>query len=316
MESQEIVIFSGSSHPELASKIAGSIGLKLGKVILKRFKDGEIWVRYEENIRGKNVFIVQSTHAPAENLLELLILIDAAKRASAKNITAVVPYFGYARQDRKDQPRVSITSKLIADLLETAGANRVLTMDLHAAAIQGFFSIPVDHLYASLVFIKLLKEKKIDNLVIISPDVGSAKMARAYASRLGAGLAISDKRRTEHNIAEIIHIIGDVKDKNCVIIDDIIDTAGTLTSAAKAIINRGAKSVFAIGTHGVLSGPAIERIQNSPIKKLIISDTIPLSEEKKIPEIEVESVANIFGESIKRIYEQKSISSLFDLNVI
>ena len=312
MSLNKLVVVSGSSHPVLAESIAKSIGKKLGNVTRKKFSDGEIWVKYEDNIRGKNVFIVQSTHAPAENLLELLILIDAAKRASAKNITAVIPYFGYARQERKDKPRVSISCKLIADLLETAGANRVLTMDLHAPAIQGFFNLPVDHLYASLVYLDMLRKMHLEDLVIVAPDVGSAKMSRAYASRLNGDLAISDKRRDEHNKADIVHIIGDVKEKNCVIIDDIVDTAGTLTKAAAKIMDIGAKSVMAIATHGVLSGEAIDRIEKAPLKQLIISDTIPLPNDKKINKIRVESVASVFGEAIKSIHEEKSISSLFE----
>jgi len=315
MVSENLKIFGGSSHPSLAEKIAKSLELEPGKIILKRFKDGEIWVKYEENIRGKDVFIVQSTNSPAENILELLILIDAAKRASAKRITAVIPYFGYARQDRKDQPRVSITSKLIADLIVTAGANRVLTMDLHAGAIQGFFNIPVDHLYATLVFKNLLKKMKIENLALVAPDVGSAKLARVYANMLGGTLTICDKKRTEHNKAQVINIIGEVKDRNCVIVDDIVDTAGTMTSAANAIIDRGAKSVIAACTHGVLSGEAIERIEKSALDKLIISDTIHLPESKNIDKIQIESVAHVFGEAIKRIHKEKSVSSLFDINI-
>ncbi|RKY85612.1 ribose-phosphate diphosphokinase [candidate division KSB1 bacterium] len=304
-----IKIFSGNSNRELAKKIANYLGIALGDSSVLKFSDGEIWVKFNENIRGEDVFIVQSTNAPAENLLELLIMLDAAKRASPWRITAVIPYFGYARQDRKDQPRVSITAKLIANLIDKAGADRVLTMDLHSAQIQGFFDIPLDHLYASIKFTDYFINMHIDNLCIVSPDIGGVRMSRFYAKKLNASLAILDKRRPAPNKSEVTYIIGDIANKNIIMFDDIVDTAGTLTNAANTLKKNGAQKIIAACTHPVLSGNSMEKIENSPISELTVSDTIPLNTKSK--KIKVLSVANVFGEAIKRIHEGKSISSLF-----
>ncbi len=306
-----IKIFSGRSNPDLAEKIAHEIGEPLGEREIMNFSDGEIWAKYSDNIRGSDVFIIQCTFPPADNLMELLIMIDAAKRASASRVTAVIPYFGYARQDRKDQPRVAITSKLVANLLTKAGAERVLTMDLHAAQIQGFFDIPVDHLYSSAVFVRYIKELKIPNLVVVSPDVGGIKFARAYATRLDADLVLIDKRRPKANVAEVVNIIGDVKGKNVLIVDDLIDTAGTFTAGVNALKAAGASDIYGACTHPVFSGNAIEKIESSPIKKLIVSDTVPLK--KKSDKIEVRSVARLFAEAIRRTYQNESISTLFEI---
>lgn len=307
----DLKVFSGRSNQPLAKKIAEHLGQQLGQCEIKTFSDGEIWVKYSDNIRGSDVFIVQSTNPPAENLIELLIMVDAAKRASARKVAAVIPYFGYARQDRKDQPRVSITAKLIANLITTAGADRVITMDLHAPQIQGFFDIPVDHLYSSAVLVKHFK-KKIQNLAVCSPDVGGIKMARAYAKRLEADLIVIDKRRPKQNEAEVMNIIGDVKDKNILIVDDLIDTAGTLVNGVKALLENGAREVFAACTHPVLSGNAVERINTSLISKVIVTDTLPVKTPS--PKIEVDSVAHIFAEAMKRTFKHMSISSLFDID--
>ena len=269
-------IFSGTNSQVLAKNIVQKLNLELGDCDIKTFSDGEIWMRYNENIRGSDVFIIQSTNSPASNLLEMLIMLDAAKRSSANRVTAVIPYFGYARQDRKDQPRVSITAKLIANLLEKAGADRIITMDLHAAQIQGFFDIPVDHLYGSAVFLKYFMEFYIPNLAIASPDVGGIKMARAYAKRLHAELIVIDKRRPKPDVAEVMNIIGEVNGKNVLIVDDLIDTAGTFVNAVKALKDKGANEVYGACTHPILSGEAINRINNIPLEKLFLSDTVPL----------------------------------------
>ena len=268
MATENLKIFSGSSNLPLAEKIAQKSNMSLGLVELRRFSDGEIWVKYLENIRGSDIFIVQSTNPPAENLLELLIMVDAAKRASANRITAVIPYFGYSRQDRKDQPRVSITAKLIANLITGAGADRVVTMDLHAAQIQGFFDIPFDHLYGSSIFSGLFNDIK-DNLVVVSPDVGGIKIARSYAKRLNASLVVIDKRRPKQNLAEVVHIIGSVKDKDVLIVDDLIDTAGTFVGAIDALKKEGARNIYGAVTHPLFSGPAIERIQQFTNNKFV-----------------------------------------------
>ncbi len=305
-------VFSGRSNRPLAEKIATELGEPLGRCEIKTFSDGEIWVKYSDNIRGSDVFIVQSTMPPAENLLELLIMIDAAKRASARKIAAVIPYFGYARQDRKDQPRVSITAKLVANLIMTAGADRVITMDLHAPQIQGFFDIPVDHLYSSAILVKHFKKHKVTNLAVASPDVGGIKMARAYAKRLEADLILIDKRRPRQNEAEVMNIIGDVKGKNILIVDDLVDTAGTLCNAVKALKDQGALDVYAACTHPVLSGNAIERMEKSDLRKMIVTDTLHVA--GKTNKIVVESVAHIFAEAMKRTFRHMSISSLFDVD--
>ena len=305
-----LAIFSGSSNPALARAIAKEYGTTLGKITIKKFSDGELYVKYEQSIRGEDIFIVQPTPPSGDNIIELLLMLDAAKRASVKRVTAVIPYFGYARQDRKDQPRVSIGSKLMANLLVEAGADRILTMDLHAAQIQGFFDIPLDHLYASRVFIDHMTKHPIDNLVVVAPDVGSLKMARSYSKKLGASLAFIDKRRPKQNESEIMNIIGEVEGKNVLIVDDLIDTAGTLTNAATAMKERGALNIRAMCSHPILSGPAFQRIEDSPINELLVTDTIPLRQPSD--KIKVLSVANVFAEAIERIHTNDTISALFD----
>ena len=308
-----IVVFSGNSSVALTDKICKYLKIKRGDASIERFSDGEIRVKINENVRGHDIFIVQSTASPSnDNLMELLIMIDALKRASAQRITAVLPYFGYARQDRKDQPRVPITAKLVANILTVAGADRVLTIDLHAGQIQGFFDIPLDHLYAFTIFAEYIKKLKIDkNLVIVSPDVGGIKTARAYAKRMNCELAIVDKRRVDDQKAEAMHIMGDVKGKHVVIVDDMVATAGSLVEAVAAIKKAGALDVYATITHPVLCGPAIERLKKSRIKELVVTDTIPIPKEKALPMLKILSVASLLGEAIKRIHEEESISVLF-----
>ena len=309
-----MLLFSGRANPSLAENICKYLDIPLGKTVVRDFSDKEIYVRIEENVRGRDVFVVQPTCYPGNtNLMELLIMIDALRRASAKRITAVIPYYGYARQDRKNEPRVPITSKLIADLVVTAGADRVLTVDLHAGQIQGFFNVPVDHLFAINVLIEYIKEQKFENMIVISPDAGGVERARAYAKRLDTSLAIIDKRRDIPNEAKAMNIIGDVKGKIAFIVDDMIDTAGTLMEATDALLGAGAKEVHACCSHPVLSGPAGERIANSPIKSVVTTNTIPLNDElKKNPKIKVLSVASLLGEAILRIHQETSVSSLFD----
>lgn len=307
-------LISGTANPELAQKISEYLATPLVQTKITRFSDGEVFVEIKENVRGADVFIIQPTCPPVnENLVELLIMVDAARRASARRITAVIPYYGYARQDRKTAPRTPITAKLVANVIVVAGARRVLTMDLHAGQIQGFFDIPVDHLYAMPVFLEYLKDKfRGEEIVIVSPDAGGVERAREYAKRLNATMAIVDKRRPRPNESEVMNIIGDVKDKIAVIIDDMIDTAGTICKAASAIMDRGAKEVYAIATHPVLSGPAVERLAQSPIKEVVVSDTIPLREEaQRLDKIKVLSVSKLLGEAIRRIHTDDSISSLF-----
>jgi ribose-phosphate pyrophosphokinase len=287
------------------------LGITEGQVEMKTFSDGEIWAKYKENIRGRDVYIVQSTMPPAENLLELLIMIDAAKRSSASRVTAVIPYFGYARQDRKDQPRVAISAKLIANLIAEAGADRVITMDLHAAQIQGFFDIPLDHIYASPVYTSFLREN-FKNLVVVSPDVGGIKMARSYANKLGGRLVVIDKRRPEPNKAEVMNILGEIDGHDVLVIDDLIDTGGTFVNAVNALYDRGAKNVYGAVTHGLLSGEALERIEKSNITKLFITDTIPLRD--KANKIEVRTATHLFAEAVIRSFNNESISSLFDVD--
>jgi ribose-phosphate pyrophosphokinase len=310
----KLAIFSGNANPELARNICKDLKVKLQDALVGRFSEGEIRVKINENVRGKDVFIVQPTCPPSnDNLMELLIMIDALRRASAHRITAVIPYFGYARQDRKDQPRVPITAKLVANLLTVSGANRILTMDLHAGQIQGFFDIPVDHLFSVGVLVDYFSKMKIKDLVAVSPDVGSIKMARAYAKRVSAGLAIIDKRRVSPEKAEAIHIMGEVEDKNVIIVDDMIATGSSLIEAVEALKKAKAKTIYAAIAHGILSGPAIERIQQCKgLEKLLITDSVPLSEERKHPKIEVLSVANLLAEAIKRIHNEESVSCLFD----
>ena len=309
-----LTIFSGNGNRDLSDAICRTVEVRLGQSEVTTFSDGEIFAEIGENVRGVNCFVVQSTCTPANsNLMELLIMIDALKRASAGSIVAVMPYFGYARQDRKVKPRTPISAKLVADLITTAGADRVLTVDLHAGQIQGFFNIPVDHLYAMPVMIDHLRQSHLGrDTVIVSPDAGGVERARAYSKRLNATLAIIDKRREKANVSEVMNIIGEVKGKDAILVDDIIDTAGTLTQAAKAVAEAGARTVSACCTHGVLSGPAVERIQSSPLTELIVTDTIPLRPDAKAcPKIKQLSVARMVGEAIKRIHHGDSISSLF-----
>jgi len=309
-------ILTGNANPELARKICEHLGLSLGQALVTTFSDGEIRVEIGENVRGRDVFIIQPTCPPANhNLMELLIMIDAVKRASARRITAVIPYFGYARQDRKVAPRVPITAKLVADLLTTAGASRILTMDLHVGQIQGFFDIPVDNLYASPLMIPYISKNFNHNLAIVSPDAGGVARARAYAQRLGAALGLIDKRRDAPGKAQAMHLIGDVEGKEVVVLDDIIDTAGTLTQAAKVIIDHGAKRIHACCTHAVLSGPAVNRVRDSQLNRLVVTDTIPLNEEaQSCSKIVQLSVAHLLARAILGIHQEDSISSLFEIH--
>ncbi len=303
-------IFSGNANRRLAQAICNHLKSPIGDADVSRFEDGEVSVKFNENIRGTDVFIVQSTGAPAENLMELLVMLDAAKRASARRVTAVLPYFGYARQDRKDQPRAPISAKLVANLITVAGADRALTLDLHSAQIQGFFDIPFDHLYAAPVLIEAFAKQNIPNLMVVAPDIGSVKMARAYAKRLGAELGLVDKRRPKPDSVEVMNIIGDVEGKNCVLFDDVVTTARTLCQAATAIRNAGALEVYAGVTHGVFGPGSIERIQASPIKELWITDSV--NHGSMLPKSIVElSMAPLLGEAVQRIHEERSLSSLF-----
>ena len=313
MMNGQLKLFSGSAHPGLAQEIADYLGTPLGRANLKRFADTEVSFRIDENIRGADVFILQPTCTPVDShLVELCVMIDAFRRSSAARITAVMPYYGYARQDRKDKPRVPISAKLVANLLCAAGANRVLTMDLHKAQIQGFFDIPVDHLFAAPVFIQHLSRYQDLGLVFVSPDAGGVERARAYAKRLGADLAIVDKRRSEDGRAEVMHVVGDVRDRMCIIQDDIVDTAGTLVQSAKALRENGAAGVMACAVHGVLSGPALERIEGSALEKLVVTNTIPPRPEVVESEkIETLSVAPLLGKAIQSIHQETSVSSLF-----
>lgn len=309
-----IRLITGNANPELAQKVSNYLKIPITETTVTTFSDGEIMVQIKENIRGSDAFVIQPTCTPVnQNLMELLLIIDALKRASARRITAVIPYYGYARQDRKVQPRVPISAKLIANLITVAGANRVLSIDLHAGQIQGFFDIPVDHLLAIPVILDYLKRNNLlENIIVVSPDAGGTERARVFAKKINAPLAIVDKRRDAPNVSKVMHVIGDVKDKDALLIDDMIDTAGTITQAALALKEKGAKRVFATATHGVLSGPAIDRLNDSVLEKIIITDTIPIGDKKeKCPKIEILTVAHLLGEAIKRINEETSISSLF-----
>jgi ribose-phosphate pyrophosphokinase len=308
----ELKLFSGNAHRPLAEEIAQHLKLKVGDADVARFSDGEVFVQINENVRGEDVFIIQPTCPPVnDNLVELLVMLDAFKRASARRITAVLPYYGYGRQDRKAQSRVPISAKLVADLITTAGANRVLAIDLHAGQIQGFFNIPVDHLFAAPVLIDYLAKKDLEDPVLVSPDAGGVERARAIAKRLKAGLAIIDKRRDGPNVAVFMYLIGDVKDKDVVIIDDMIDTAGTLIQAVEAVKREGARRVLACGVHAVLSGPAMTRIENPQLEELVITNSIPLSADKQRPKIHTLSVAPLLAEAISRIHCEESVSNLF-----
>ena len=306
-------IFSGNSNLILAKKIAQFLDVSLGLVELDTFSDGELRVAFQENIRGEDVFLIQSTNPPSENLMELLLMLDAAKRASAKTVTAVIPYFGYSRQDRKDKPRVPISARMILDLIAAVGVDRMITMDLHSPQIQGFTNVPFDNLYSRIVLFNRLKKYNLnfDSGVVLAPDVGSAKMSQAYAKKLGLGFALIDKRRPTHNVAKVVNLVGELKNKKVFIIDDMIDTAGTICNAAVTAMENGAQSVVAIATHPVLSGQAIERLEKSPIQTVIVSDTILMPKEKIFNKLEIVSIAEIFAETIKRINSGESVSSLF-----
>jgi ribose-phosphate pyrophosphokinase len=309
---RELRVFSGTAHPALGEAIARCLGIPLGHAHLSRFSDGEVWFQIQDNVRGADVFVVQPTGPPVnENLMELLVMLDAFKRSSASRVTAVIPYYGYARQDRKDRPRVPITAKLVADLLSTAGTDRVLTMDLHSAQIQGFFNTPVDHMFAAPVIIDYVLKLKLPRLTVVSPDAGGVERARAIAKRLSAGLAIIDKRRDGPNSAVAMHLIGDVDGRDAIVIDDMIDTAGTLVQAVGAIQREGARRILACGVHPVLSGPAVERIKASPLEEIVVTNSIPVSEEKRAARVTVLTVAPLLGEAIRRIHDEESVSTLF-----
>ena len=311
-KNNNLCIFTGNTNPKLAEDICKHLKVHLGKALVAEFTEGEIKVKIGENVRGKDVFVVQPTAPPVNrSVMELLIMIDALRRASARRITAVIPYYGYARQDRKDQPRVPITAKLMANLVTTASANRVITVDLHAGQIQGFFDIPLDNLYAVNVFEEYFKKKKLKDIVIVSPDVGGIKMARAYAKRMQASLAIVDKRRRNDVDIDVMHILGNVKGMNVILVDDIVATAGSLTEAIQALKKKGAKQIYAAITHPLLCGPAIERIKKSPLKELVVTDTIALPKEKLMPRVKVLSIAQLLAEAISRIHREQSISMLF-----
>ncbi len=309
----DLKVFSGTANPDLSVDIGRELGQALGECTIGRFSDGEIRVQINENVRGADVFILQPTFMPSDNLMELLILMDAARRASAKRITAVIPYFGYARQERKDMPRVPISAKLVANLITVAGAHRILSMDMHTEAIQGFFDIPVDHLYASPVLIKHFQQLGVQDFVVVSPDTGGVNRARAFAKRLGdLPLAFIDKRRPGPNKIEVLNIIGEVADKNCLIVDDVMDTARTICEVAGILKQNGAKSIYATATHGVLSGQAIVSISDSPITEVVLTNTIPLPPEKRIAKIKVLSISKLLADAIKRIHNEESVSSLFN----
>ena len=310
----DLKIFSGRSNPVLAEGIVESLGIDLGRLTIKNFADGELWIKFEENIRGTDVFIIQSTNSPAENIMELVLIIDAAVRASANTVTAVIPYFGYGRQDRKDTPRVPISSRVMVDLITATGADRIITMDLHSTQIQGFATKPFDHLYSRMVLQDAINRLGLDpkNSVVLAPDVGSARMSQAYAKRLGMHFALIDKRRYAPNKAQVMHLIGDLKDKDVLIIDDMIDTAGTIVNATDEAKENGAKSVIAVATHALLSVPAIDRIQKSKIEKLVVTDTVSIKDEKKLDNMEIVTVARVFGEAIRRIFDGESVSALFE----
>jgi len=312
VERSQILLLSGTANRPLAEEVAQHLGQPLCKVTIKRFADGEIFVKIDENVRGRDVYIIQPTNPPAENLMELLLLMDAAKRASAARVTPVMPYFGYARQDRKDQPRVAISAKLIANMVAMAGADRVLGMDFHQHQMQGFFDLPVDHLYAAPAMVNHFRQKQLKDPVVVAPDVGSAKMARGFAKRLNATLAIIDKRRPSANIAEVVNVVGEVKDRDCVIPDDMIDTAGTMSEAVHALKRLGANDVYCCATHALLSGPAVERLSASPVKEVVVTNTIAIPPERHFKQLTVLSVAGLLAKAIGYTHSDQSVSSLFD----
>ncbi len=308
----QMLLLSGSANRPLAEEVAAHLGQPLCQVTLRRFADGELFVKIDENVRGRDVYIFQPTNPPAENMMELLLLMDAAKRASAARITAVIPYFGYARQDRKDQPRVAISAKLMANMVTMAGADRVLAMDFHQHQLQGFFDLPVDHLYAAPVLVNHYRQKSMRDLVIVAPDVGSAKMARGFAKRLNASLAIIDKRRPSANVAEVLNVVGEVRGKDCLIPDDMIDTAGTMAEAVTALKRLGAEDVYCCATHALLSGPAVDRLMASPVKEVAVTNTIAIPKERRFDRLKVLSIAGLLSKAIGSTHSDQSVSSLFD----
>jgi len=312
LERSQMLLLSGTANRPLAEEVAQHLGQPLCKVTVKRFADGEIFVKIDENVRGRDVYIIQPTNPPADNLMELLLLMDAAKRASAARVTPVIPYFGYARQDRKDQPRVAISARLIANMVTMAGADRVLGMDFHQHQMQGFFDIPVDHLYAAPAFVNHFRQKRLKDPVVVAPDVGSAKMARGFAKRLNATLAIIDKRRPSANIAEVVNVVGEVKDRDCVIPDDMIDTAGTMSEAVRALKRLGANDVYCCATHALLSGPAVERLSTSGVKEVVVTNTIAIPPERHFAQLTVLSIAGLLAKAIGYTHSDQSVSSLFD----
>lgn len=312
LERSHILLLSGTANRPLAEEVAQHLGQPLCKVTIKRFADGEIFVKIDENVRGRDVYIIQPTNPPADNLMELLLLMDAAKRASAARVTPVIPYFGYARQDRKDQPRVAISARLVANMVTMAGASRVLGMDFHQHQMQGFFDLPVDHLYAAPAMVNHFRQKRLKDPVVVAPDVGSAKMARGFAKRLNATLAIIDKRRPSANIAEVVNVVGEVKDRDCVIPDDMIDTAGTMSEAVHALKRLGANDVYCCATHALLSGPAVERLSASPVKEVVVTNTIAIPPERHFAQLTVLSIAGLLAKAIGYTHSDQSVSSLFD----
>jgi len=307
-----MLLLSGTANRPLSEEVAAHLGQPLCQVTSKKFADGELFVKIDENVRGRDVYIIQPTNPPAEHMMELLLLMDAAKRASAARVTAVIPYFGYARQDRKDQPRVAISAKLMANMVSMAGADRVLAMDFHQHQLQGFFDLPVDHLYASPVFVNHYRQKSMRDLVIVASDVGGAKMARGFAKRLNASLAIIDKRRPSANVAEVVNVVGDVKGKDCLIPDDMIDTGGTMSEAIHALKRLGAEDIYCCATHALLSGPAVERLQNSPVKEVAVTNTIALPPERRFEKLRILSIAGLLAKAIGYTHSDQSVSSLFD----
>jgi len=307
-----LLLLSGTANRPLAEEIAQQLDTELCRVTSRRFADGELFVKIDENVRGRDVYIIQPTNPPAENLIELLLLMDAARRASAARITAVIPYFGYARQDRKDQPRVAISAKLMANMVSTAGADRVLAMDFHQHQLQGFFDLPVDHLYAAPIFVQHYRQKQLEDIVVVAPDVGSAKMARGFAKRLNGSLAIIDKRRSGPNKAEALHVVGEVAGKNCIIPDDMIDTGGTMAEAVHALKRLGANDIYICATHALLSGPAVERLASAPVTEVAVTNTINLPSERHFPALKVLSIAGLLAKAIGYTHSDQSVSALFD----
>ncbi|HEU0053691.1 MAG TPA: ribose-phosphate pyrophosphokinase [Longimicrobium sp.] len=312
MKDTPLLIASGTANRPLAEEIAARLEVELADTTLKRFSDGEIFVRFNDNVRGHDLYIIQPTPPPGDNMMELLLMVDAARRASAARVTAVMPYYGYARQDRKDQPRVAIGAKLVSNLIQAAGVDRVLGIDFHTHQIQAFFDVPVDHLYAAPVLTQYFREKKLDDMVVVAPDVGAAKMARGFARRLDAAFAIIDKRRPAHNVAEVVSVVGDVANRSCVVVDDMIDTAGTLESVVYALVDRGARSVYAAATHALLSGPAVDRLSRAPVEEVVVTNTLYVPEEKRFAKLSVLSVGALLARAIWFTHSNESVSQLFD----